>query len=193
MSITKKYFALFIAIGLNFSTPAADAHPEVRVKTNLGEFELQLHEDRVPKTVENFLTYVREGFYKDTLFHRLVPGLLLQAGYYSSNWDAKHTRAPIPNEASKAGSNRKWTVAMGHGADAHSATSEFFINLNDNTDFDFQSGGDGAYYCAFGEITKGFDIVTKMLEAGIISGGDFIGDQPVRNIIIQDITILKDN
>ncbi|MFN0315438.1 MAG: peptidylprolyl isomerase [Burkholderiales bacterium] len=173
--------------------PAACAQPSVEVKTNLGSFEIELYPDKAPKTAENFLAYVREGFYQKVLFHRLVPNVLLQAGFYDSDWRMKTARSPVPSEAANGLSNTKWSVAMGHGRDPDSATSEFFINIGDNSDFDYAHDRSSAYYCVFGKVISGFDTLKKMVEPGIISGGDFVGDQPARPLIIEHIKILNAN
>lgn len=168
------------------------AHPTVEIKTNLGSFEVELYNDKAPITVENFMQYVREGYYRDTLLHRLVPHVLLQGGLYGSDWRQRKTRPPIANEADNSLSNSKWSVAMVRGKEPDSATSEFFINLNDNTEFDFTGEGNSTYYCVFGEISSGHDTLKKMIEAGVIQGGDFVGDQPTHELIIEDIHILNE-
>ena len=173
--------------------PAAFALPKVEVKTNLGAFQIELYPDSAPRTVENFLSYVREGFYQKVLFHRLVPNVLLQGGAYTPNWQMKASRAPIPSEAANGLSNTQWSVAMAHGRSPDSATSEFFINLEDNTDFDYVRDSTSAYYCVFGKVTGGHETLKKIAEIGIISGGDFVGDQPARTLIIEHIKILNDN
>ncbi len=189
MEISRPVIALLLwAIGLD-----AMGHPTVEVKTNFGTFEMELYEDKAPLTVENFMTYVRAGFYRNVLFHRLVPNVLLQGGLYSAEWRLKVQRAPIANEGNNTLSNTKWSVAMAHDSNPNSAATEFFINLGDNSDFDFTPEGHTAYYCVFGEVTIGYETIKKMMEAGIISGGDFVGDQPARDLIIEDIKILTDN
>jgi cyclophilin family peptidyl-prolyl cis-trans isomerase len=173
--------------------PAAFALPSVEVKTNLGSFEIELYPEKAPATVANFLAYVREGFYEKVLFHRLVPNVLLQAGFYDSSWRMKTAHGPIPSEAANGLSNAQWSVAMGHGRSPDSATSEFFINIADNADFDYGRDGTSAYYCVFGKVTSGLDTIKKMLEPGIISGGDFVGDQPARPLVIEHIKLLNGN
>lgn len=173
--------------------PAALALPKVEVKTSLGVIEIELYPDRAPRTVENFLAYVREGFYQNVLFHRLVPNVLLQGGAYTPDWRMKASRAPIASEAANSLSNTKWSVAMARGRSPDSATSEFFINLENNTDFDYVPDSTSAYYCVFGKVTGGQETLKKIAEIGIISGGDFVGDQPARPLIIEHIKILNDN
>lgn len=172
---------------------AALGNPTIRFVTNFGNFEVELLESQAPLTVTHFLSHVTQGFYRDTLFHRLVPGVLLQGGAYSSTWQLKAGGERIPNEGENGVSNSKWTLAMSHGSDPHAASTEFFINLGDNSDFDHGAGNPGTYYCVFGEVSEGHDTIRKMVESGAMAGGDFIGDRPVQDIILNDIILISEN
>lgn len=169
------------------------AEPTVRFRTNHGTFDAELLESQAPVTVANFVTRVRQGFYRGTLFHRLVPGVLLQAGAYDEQWRLKAAGDPISNEGDSCAGNTKWSIAMAPSGDGRSSAAEFFINLGDNDDFDTGPGGAGRYACVFGEISEGHDTVRSMLGGGVVSGGDFIGDRPLADLILEDVLIINDN
>ena len=115
-------------------------NPVVLLETTSGDILIELYPDKAPKTVENFLQYVDSGFYKNTIFHRVIPGFMIQGGGYTIRMDEKETQAPIENEANNGVSNERGTIAMARTMDPHSATAQFFINLVDNEFLDFSPG-----------------------------------------------------
>ena len=134
----------------------------VTFKTNFGDITLELFEDKAPKTVENFLSYVKDGFYDNTIFHRVIAGFMIQGGGFTADMDQKDTKATIENEANNGVANETGTIAMARTNDPHSATAQFFINVNDNDFLNHTSESvNGWGYCAFGKVTEGMDVVEK--------------------------------
>lgn len=169
------------------------AEPTARFITNYGSFDVELFASQSPETVAGFLARVRQGYYRGTLFHRLVPGVLLQGGAYDSQWRLKGTGEAASNESDDCPNNAKWSMAMTTTDAGRRSSAEFIINLGDNDDFDKGTGGAGRYTCVFGEISEGHDTVRAMLNAGVISGGDFIGDRPLADLILEDVLLINDN
>ena len=135
----------------------------VKLETNMGDIEIALNPEKAPKTVKNFLTYVDEGFYDGTIFHRIVPGFVIQGGGLDANMREKDTRPPIENEAGNKLSNDRYTVAMARTSDPHSATAQFYINLVDNKALNYTSSTpDGFGYAVFGKVISGQDVVNKI-------------------------------
>jgi peptidyl-prolyl cis-trans isomerase A (cyclophilin A) len=190
--------ALILAISTSFaittvhaSEDVKQAVPEltkVRVVTSEGAFELQLRPDVAPETVKNFLTYVRNGFYEGTIFHRVIPGFMIQGGGFEPGLVRKETHAPIVNEATATLPNLRGTIAMARTSMPNSATSQFFINLVDNGFLNANVRDAG--YAVFGKVTDGIGVIDAIaaIETGRSRG---MADVPVRNIIIQSITILE--
>lgn len=140
---------------------AADL-PHVLLKTSAGNIELELFDDKAPVSSENFLRYVDEGFYNGTVFHRVIPGFMAQAGGFTPDLEQKNTHAPIINEASNGVTNQRGTLAMARTQDPNSATSQFFINVKDN---DFLNAGPGsAGYAVFGKVVSGMDVVDQIVQ-----------------------------
>lgn len=159
-------------------------NPVVLLETTSGDILIELYPDKAPKTVENFLQYVDSGFYKNTIFHRVIPGFMIQGGGYTIRMDEKETQAPIENEANNGVSNERGTIAMARTMDPHSATAQFFINLVDNEFLDFKSESlQGWGYCAFGKVTEGMDVVDKIAKVKTKSQGPH-DDVPVDLVII---------
>ena len=158
----------------------------VILKTTLGDIEIALDKERAPKTVANFLQYVQEGVYTGTIFHRVIDGFMIQGGGFDKDMRQKATRAPIPNEADKAKSNLRGTIAMARTQDPDSATNQFFINVVDNLYLDYK-GPQSPGYCVFGEVVSGTDVVDKIakLKTGRKAGHD---DVPMDPIEIDEIT-----
>lgn len=180
---------LFIIAALLLSLPALAADPQVELKTNMGTITLELYADKAPKTVENFLQYVREGQYKGTIFHRVIPGFMIQGGGFSVDFVQKKTRGPVPNEASNGLKNEVGTIAMARTSDPHSATAQFFINVSDNQALNFAPGNPG--YAVFGKVVKGMDIVTRIaaVETGPGPAPQF-QNVPRKPIVIEDAKIV---
>ena len=161
-------------------------NPVVLLETTSGDILIELYPDKAPKTVENFLQYVDSGFYKNTIFHRVIPGFMIQGGGYTIRMDEKETQAPIENEANNGVSNERGTIAMARTMDPHSATAQFFINLVDNEFPDFKSESlQGWGYCAFGKVTEGMDVVDKIAKVKTKSQGPH-DDVPVDLVIITN-------
>ena len=158
---------------------------QVKFTTNLGAFTLKLDAEKAPKTVENFLAYVADGHYDNTVFHRVIKGFMIQGGGFEPGMKQKECRAPIDNEAANGLKNKRGTVAMARTGDPHSATAQFFINVVDNDFLDFKSSsGNGWGYCVFGEISEGLDVVDAIRAVKTGNSG-FHQDVPVEDVIIE--------
>ena len=158
--------------------------PRVTLNTSKGEIVVELYADQAPLTVKNFLTYVNEKFYDGTIFHRVIPGFMIQGGGFTGDMAQKPTRAPIKNEANNGLVNARGTVAMARTNVVDSATAQFFINLKDN-DFLNHSGPGPAYgYAVFGRVTKGMDVVDKIAAVPTGSRGGH-QDVPKANVVIE--------
>ena len=137
--------------------------PVVLLETTSGDILVELYPDKAPETVANFLKYVDNGFYNNTIFHRVIPGFMIQGGGLTARMQQKDTEAPIKNEADNGLKNDRGTIAMARTMDPHSATAQFFINLVDNDFLNFQApSGNGWGYCVFGKVTEGMDVVDKI-------------------------------
>ena len=138
-------------------------NPVVLLETTSGDILVELYPDKSPETVANFLKYVDNGFYNNTIFHRVIPGFMIQGGGLTARMQQKDTEAPIKNEADNGLKNDRGTIAMARTMDPHSATAQFFINLVDNDFLNFQApSGNGWGYCVFGKVTEGMDVVDKI-------------------------------
>jgi cyclophilin family peptidyl-prolyl cis-trans isomerase len=154
----------------------------VQFKTSLGEFTVELEPKEAPITVENFLKYVDDGFFDGTIFHRIVPGFVIQGGGLTPEFDNKETRAPIKNEATNGLRNLRGTLSMARTNAVDSATSQFFVNLKDNAFLDHKPGNYG--YAVFGRVTKGMDVIDQIarVKTGKIKGYD---DAPLASVTIE--------
>ncbi|MEC9062903.1 MAG: peptidylprolyl isomerase [Pseudomonadota bacterium] len=161
----------------------------VTLKTNFGDITLELFEDKAPKTVANFLSYVEDGFFDNTIFHRVINNFMIQGGGFTPDMDQKDTKAPIENEADNGVANEVGTIAMARTHDPHSATAQFFINVNNN-DFLNHSGKsvNGWGYCAFGKVTEGMDVVEK-IKAVKTGNHGYHQDVPVEPVIIEKAVV----
>ena len=161
----------------------------VRLHTNYGVITLQLFADKAPATVENFLSYVKDGFYDNTIFHRVINGFMIQGGGFTPEMEQKDTQKPIKNEANNKVSNKKGTIAMARTSDPHSATCQFFINVANNDFLDFSSeSSQGWGYCVCGEVVEGLDIVDKI--KAVATGRKFgHADVPVDAVVIEKAEI----
>nr|VFJ48521.1 MAG: Peptidyl-prolyl cis-trans isomerase (rotamase) -cyclophilin family [Candidatus Kentron sp. FM] len=161
----------------------------VRLKTNLGEMAILLHEREAPETVANFLRYVQEGFYDGTIFHRVIPKFMIQGGGFKPGMVEKETAAAIRNEADNGLANEKGTIAMARTSDPHSATSQFFINASDNDFLDYKSPTSAGWgYCVFGKLVEGEAVLDAINQ---VSTGSFRGydDVPVDDVILEKVTL----
>lgn len=158
---------------------------KVKFETSLGSFTIELDEEKAPLTCENFLKYVKEGFYDGTIFHRVIKKFMIQGGGLTKDFTEKETHDPIKNEASNGLKNEKFTIAMARTGDPHSATSQFFINTVDNAYLDFRSETrDGWGYCVFGKVTEGTDTVEKIEKVKTGSIGYYMRDVPAETVEI---------
>lgn len=158
------------------------------IDTSKGKIKLSLDADSTPETVNNFLNYVREGFYNGTIFHRVINGFMIQGGGFDANMQQLATKNPIKNEAKHAKANKRGTIAMARTMDPHSATAQFFINLVDNNFLNFSAENAQGYgYCVFGEVVAGMDVVDLIAKTktGNKSGH---ADVPVEAIVVTSIT-----
>ena len=180
----KKLFAL--AAGLLWSLSVLAANPIVEMKTNQGSIVIELYADKAPKTVENFLQYVKDGFYNGTLFHRVIDGFMIQGGGYEPGMREKPTRAPIENEAKNGLKNVTGSIAMARTPNPHSAAAQFFINVAYNCFLDYP-GQDGWGYAVFGKVTQGIDVVQKI--AKVKKNRQ---DIPLETVLIESVRILPE-
>jgi len=165
-------------------------NPKVRITTNLGDIVLELYPEKAPKTVENFLQYVNDGFYDGTIFHRVIDGFMIQGGGFTTNFVQKPTRPPVPNEADNGLRNTVGTIAMARTMDPHSATAQFFINVANNSPLDFREKTPSAWgYAVFGRVIQGMDVVKAIKEQRTGPGGPFPSDVPQRPVIIQKVRV----
>ena len=174
---------------------ALAADPQVDLRTSVGTIRLELYPAKAPKTVENFLQYVKDGHYNATVFHRVIDGFMIQGGGFESSYKQKPTRKPVANEA-KAGvnaglKNEVGTVAMARTSDPDSATAQFFINVNDNAFLNWgDPKGDGVGYTVFGKVVSGMDVVTKIAKTPTGSGGPFQRDVPRTPVVIEQASVV---
>ncbi|CAH2772695.1 MAG: Peptidyl-prolyl cis-trans isomerase PpiA precursor (EC [uncultured Paraburkholderia sp.] len=164
------------------------AHPSVLLKTSEGDIRVELYPEKAPKTVANFLDYVKSGQYSGTIFHRVIRGFMIQGGGYTQSFAEKPTRAPIPLESRNGLKNTAGTLAMARTSDPNSATAQFFINTVDNAGLDYPNP-DGNGYAVFGKVVEGMDIVEKIKKVKTGSKG-FHQDVPVDDVVIEKAVIV---
>ena len=188
----KALFALTLATLFSLTTglaPAADkpaTSPKVRLTTSLGILEIELDAQRAPKSTQNFLNYVDKGFYNGTVFHRVIPGFMIQGGGFESGMKQKKTDAPIMNEADNGLTNDLGTIAMARTSSPHSASAQFFINTANNTFLNHRDKTTPGWgYAVFGKVTKGLDVVKKIESTPTKNAG------PFENVPVTDVVIKK--
>ena len=170
--------------------PTSKGSNMVKFTTNYGAFTLQLDAAKAPKTVENFLQYVRDGHYTGTIFHRVIANFMVQGGGFEPGMRQKPTRAPVANEADNGLKNDLYTVAMARTSDPHSASAQFFINVKNNDFLNFTSPtGSGWGYAVFGKVTEGMDVVDKIRAVQTGQKG-MHGDVPVVDVVVEKAEIL---
>ena len=187
--------ALLLLLTLSVSTSLANENTATKqenimitIKTNLGEIKLELDAEKAPLTVANFLSYIKDGHYDGTIFHRVIPNFMIQGGGFEPGLDQKPTKAPVVNEANNGLLNNKYTIAMARTSDPHSATAQFFINTNDNDFLNFSSETSRGWgYAVFGEVTEGQSVVDEIEKVQTGQVGPY-GDVPSEDIIIESIT-----
>jgi peptidyl-prolyl cis-trans isomerase B (cyclophilin B) len=163
----------------------------VELKTSMGSIKLRLHADKAPATVENFITYVKDGHFDGTIFHRVINGFMIQGGGFDTTMKQKPTRDPIANEADNGLKNNAYTVSMARTSDPHSATAQFFINVVDNEFLNFKAPtGNGWGYTVFGEVTEGKEVVDK-IKAVKTGNQGFHQDVPLEAVLIEKATVIE--
>jgi peptidyl-prolyl cis-trans isomerase A (cyclophilin A) len=171
------------ATGAGAGQPTA-AHPHVTFDTTMGKVVLELYPDKAPKTVANFLAYVKAHHYDGTIFHRVIPGFMVQGGGFTADMTEKPTKAPVKNESNNGLSNERGTISMARTSDPDSATAQFFISVNDNKrSLDYKGPGTG--YAVFGKVIEGMDVVDKIVAVPTTTKG------PNENVPVTPIKIVK--
>ncbi len=188
-TITGSTFAADEAVASAPAATKASTLPQVSLKTSMGEIVLELDSEKAPKSVANFLQYVKSGFYKGTIFHRVINGFMIQGGGFDDKMQQKGTKPAIENEAKNGLKNQEYTVAMARTGDPHSATAQFFINVNNNSMLDYP-GRDGWGYAVFGKVVQGMDVVDKIKQVEIGSKGPH-QNVPNKTIVIESATLVK--
>jgi len=155
----------------------------VILTTNYGNIKIELDAEKAPKTTENFLSYVRSGHYNGTIFHRVIDGFMIQGGGFEPGMKQKPTNAPVENEAKNGLKNDNYTIAMARTSDPHSATAQFFINVNDNRFLDYP-GQDGWGYCVFGKVVEGTDVIDRIKGVKTTRAG-MHADVPAEDVVIE--------
>lgn len=189
----KFWLSLGLAISIAALSGFSYAGPKVEFKTNLGNFVVDLDSDKAPKTVNNFLTYVKSGFYNGTVFHRVINGFMVQGGGFTTELVQKPTQPPVVSEAQNGLKNQIYTIAMARTSDPDSATAQFYINVKDNPGLDFPNAmGNG--YTVFGKVISGTQTIDKIKQVptGIASTPrGRMADVPNTPVVIESVTILK--
>jgi len=163
--------------------------PAVKFQTTMGDFVVEVYPDKAPKTVDNFLQYVKAKHYDGTIFHRVINNFMVQGGGYTKTYSEKPTRPPVVLEASNGLANTLGTIAMARTNDPNSATAQFFINVKDNAFLNAKGPSDG--YTVFGKVISGMDVIEKIKTVSTGSGGMFPSDVPATPIVINSATLVK--
>jgi len=162
----------------------------ITLHTNFGDIKLELNAEKAPNTVANFIKYAESGHYDNTIFHRVIDGFMIQGGGFAPGMEEKETGKPVKNEANNGLSNKKYSVAMARTMEPHSASAQFFINVNNNTFLDFKSETtDGWGYCVFAEVVEGTDVVDKIKDVATGNAGYVHQDVPLEDVVITNVTV----
>lgn len=199
-SLFGKLMTMFAGVALSgaalAATPAAQpnstatsATPQVEIKTTMGDIVVELDREKAPKSVENFLTYVKSGFYKGTIFHRVIDGFMIQGGGFDEKLKQKKTNKPVPIESQNGLTNVTYSLAMARTGDPNSATSQFFINVADNEALNYP-GRDGFGYTVFGKVIQGQEVVDK-IKGVLVDDKGIFQNIPVIPVVVKSATILK--
>ena len=187
------FMMIFLTSSLSFATETkmSDTQPKVKLQTSLGVVIIQLNAEKAPISTKNFLTYVKEGFYDGTIFHRVIPGFMAQGGGFTTDFEQKSVHDPIKNEADNGLKNSRGTLAMARTSVPDSATAQFFINYKDNSSLDHTSPTPNGWgYAVFGEVIEGMNVVDEMAKAPTGTRGGH-RDVPKTNIIIEKAEIIE--
>lgn len=192
MNTLLKPFLLSVFMIILMTTSNAQAETTtVKMETSKGTITLELDGDKAPKTVENFLTYAKQGFYDGTIFHRVISNFMIQGGGFTADMSQKTTHDPIQNEANNRLGNATGTIAMARTNDPHSATAQFFINVKDNDSLNFSSEtAQGWGYTVFGKVTAGMDVVNAIKDVATTTSGGH-QDVPAETVTIEKVTIVE--
>ena len=187
-------FQVLILSILLWSTEALAANPTVEMETSVGAVRIELYADKAPKSVANFLQYVKDGFYNGLVFHRVIDRFMIQGGgHYPDLREKKADRPAIENEAGNGLKNDAGTLAMARTSNPHSATAQFFINVADNAFLDFREASPAGFgYAVFGKVTQGMEVVMRIARSPTGPGGPFAKDVPQQPIVIESITLISD-
>lgn len=189
-SLSSRRVWLACCVGIFLSTPVqAQSAPKVKFQTSMGEFAVEVYPDKAPKTVENFLQYVKDKHYDNTVFHRVIANFMVQGGGFSADMNQKTTRDPIPLEANNGLKNDRGTIAMARTANPNSATAQFFINVVDNANLNAPQP-DGYGYAVFGKVVSGMDVIDKIRTTSTGNKGMF-QNVPITPIVINSATFVK--
>ncbi|MDP3653880.1 MAG: peptidylprolyl isomerase [Rhodoferax sp.] len=189
-SLSSRRVWLACCVGIFLSTPVqAQSALKVKFQTSMGEFVVEVYPEKAPKTVENFLQYVKDKHYDNTVFHRVIPNFMVQGGGFSADMNQKPTRDPIPLEANNGLKNDRGTIAMARTANPNSATAQFFINVVDNANLNAPQP-DGYGYAVFGKVVTGMDVVDKIRTSATGNKGMF-QNVPTTPIVIKSVTSLQ--
>ncbi len=182
----------FALIGLFTSISAFSAPILVKMETNRGDIIIELNQDKAPISVANFLQYAKDGYYNDTIFHRVISTFMIQGGGFDEELTRKTTREAIHNEASNGLKNLRGTIAMARTGAPHSATSQFFINVQDNQSLDFTSENNGRTwgYAVFGKVVKGMDVVDEIRFTPTGPNPPFRSDVPIKTMLIKSVKVI---
>jgi cyclophilin family peptidyl-prolyl cis-trans isomerase len=184
----KRMLLLTLGLGLMAAASVRAANPIVVIETSLGSIKVELYPDKAPITVKNFLSYVDDRFYNDTIFHRVIPNFMIQGGGFVQGFRPKKARDPIKNEASNGLSNRRGTIAMARTNVPDSATAQFFINVVDNEGLDRDKTPDRVGYCVFGKVVDGMDVVDKIKAVATSGDSGFpLPNAPLKDVIIKSV------
>jgi peptidyl-prolyl cis-trans isomerase B (cyclophilin B) len=180
---------LFFILMTGCNSMSESNNPKVTMETNKGTIVLELYPDKAPKTVANFISYVKDGFFDGTIFHRVIPNFMIQGGGFTEDMQQKETKAPIENEANNGLTNDLGTIAMARTGNPHSATAQFFINTKDNGFLNFSAPTQQGWgYCVFGKVVEGLDIVQEIEKVATANKAGH-QDVPVDAVVITKATV----
>ena len=191
MKLTKLWEPLVVLSVAAGAPGAMAANPMVDLKTNQGTVRIELYPEKAPKTVENFLQYVKDGHFNGTIFHRVIDGFMIQGGGFDKSMRQRPTRDPIPNEAKNGLKNDLGTLAMARTSAPHSASAQFFINVKNNDFLNAASAQDGWGYAVFAKVVSGMDVVMKISKVSTGTSGG-MGDVPREAVVIESATLVAD-
>jgi cyclophilin family peptidyl-prolyl cis-trans isomerase len=181
---------LLLPLVLSVTDLSAQQTTKVVMKTSMGEIHLELYPDQAPASVANFVEYANSGYYDGTIFHRVISHFMIQGGGFTPDMQKKGTREAIPNESNNGLSNRRGTIAMARLPQPHSATAQFFINVQNNMNLDYKGGNEWGY-AVFGKVTEGLNVVDDIRYVQTTAKGGF-SDVPVEPVIIEQVSIVEE-